>query len=75
MNDEKSMPTLGDLCQALEQTGKTDMSEMVRQAAAASRLMNPFLEVDPPHEMADKLKVFRKAEVSQRYVTINNFQR
>lgn len=63
MEDRKAMPTLDDFCKELEQIGEAAPSNRLRQAAAASRLMNPFLEGPLPKEMDEKLTVFRKAEI------------
>lgn len=51
MQEEKSMPTLDDLCKALEKAGKTKLSDQIRQSMTASRLLNPLLEGSLPKEM------------------------
>lgn len=67
MKEEKNMPTVDDFCKALENQGKTELSDQIRQSMLASRLLNPLLNVNGslPKEMDEKLAIFRKPEISQ----------
>lgn len=67
MKEEKNFPTVDDFCKALENRGKTELSDQIRQSMLAGMLLNPLLNVNGslPKEMAEKLAVFRTPEISQ----------
>lgn len=65
MQEEKNMPTIDDFCKLLEKSGKTKVSDQIRQNIAASRLLNPLLEGSLPKEMNEKLAVSRTPAISE----------
>lgn len=74
------MPTVDDFCKALENQGKTEVFDQIKQSINASRLLNPLLNVSLPKEMNEKLAVFRTPTISKCIVydsieDISNFSK
>lgn len=49
----------------IEKSGKTKMSDQIKQSIAAARLLNPLLSDSLPKEIDEKFAVFRTYAISE----------